>query len=475
MLDKPEGYNPREDPKRIEAFNALMRTSFPHFFQRVFKQMSPATEFLPNWHIDLMGEYLAAVTRGELRRLIINIPPRYAKSLIVSTAWPAHVLGHKPSTQFLAASYSDKLANEFNVKTRDVMQSEWYRRAFPDVQLAPDQNEKGYFKTTVNGHRFATSVGASSIGFGGDIIIVDDPLSPKKAASKVERESANDWFDQSLYTRMNNKKTAAIVLVMQRLHQTDLTGHLIEKGGWEHLNIPAIAEKKTIISYGKVSVVREPGDLLHEAREGSAEIQEAKISLGTAGFSAQYQQNPTPADGDIFKLDWFREYREPPVFIRIIQSWDTAYKAEMLNDPSVCTTWGETLNGYYLLDVFRRRLIYPDLKRNVMALVAKYAPSVILIEDKASGQSLIQDLKGESALPVIAITPEDDKLTRASVVSPLVESGRIYIPKHAQWVHDYLTEMTTFPNAENDDQVDSTTQMLNWVKTPKSKIHMGSL
>lgn len=465
----------RTDPDKIAAFNALMRTSFSHFTRRVFMELNPGTDYQHNWHIDLMCEYLDAVLQGEIRRLLITIPPRYMKSIVVSTAFPAWVLGHDSTRQILAASYANDLAIKLNVDTRNVVESEWFRRAYPNFQMATDQNEKGYFRTTTGGHRKATTVGSSRIGFGGDILIFDDPLNPKKAASKVERESANSWFDQSFYTRQNNKKTAAIVGVMQRLHQKDLVGHLMEKGGYTLVSIPAVAEKQTIISYGKVNLTREAGDILHPAREGPTEIEEAKITLGTAAFSAQYQQNPTPADGEIFKLSWFRYYREAPEFIRIIQSWDTAYKADKLNDPSVCTTWGIANNGNYLLDVTRERLIYPDLKVKVMALAGKWNPSAILIEDKASGQSLLQDLGRETSLPVIPIEPEGDKLTRASVISPTIEAGRCYLPESAPWLHDFLTELATFPNCDNDDQVDSVSQMFSWIKKPKMTYHIGSL
>ncbi len=471
----PGATDPRTDPDNIRAFDALMRTSFSFFTRRVFMELNPGTDYQHNWHVDLMCEYLDAVMNGEIRRLLITIPPRYMKSIVVSVAFPAWVLGHDSTRQLLCASYTNDLAIKLNVDTRNVIESEWYRRAYPTVQMASDQNEKGYFRTTTGGHRKATTVGSSRIGFGGDFLIFDDPLNPKKAASKVERESANDWFDQSFFTRQNNKKTAAIIGVMQRLHEMDMVGHLVKKGGYELLSIPAVAERRTVISYGKVNVVREAGDILHPAREGPTEIEEAKITLGTAAFSAQYQQNPTPADGEIFNLKWFRYYREAPEFIRIIQSWDTAFKAEKLNDPSVCTTWGETTHGYYLLDVWRNRVIYPELKRTAMALAGKWNPSAILIEDKASGQSLIQDLNSETALPIIPIEPEGDKLTRASVVSPTVEAGRCYLPENAQWLHDFLMEMATFPNGEHDDQVDSVTQLLSWIKAPKMTYHIGSL
>ncbi len=453
------------DASEIKLFNALMRESFRHFTRKVFATVSPGSDYSHNWHIDMMCEYLQAVMDGDMRRLIINIPPRYMKSITVSIAFPAFVMGHNPSKQILAASYASDLSLELSTATRLVCESAWYRRAFPQFKMAKDQNTKGQFKTTQRGYRVATSVGTSRIGFGGDYLIVDDPIDPKKVASKVQRESANDWFRQSFYTRQNNKKKSSIIVVMQRLHEKDLTGFLLEQDIWEHLKIPAIAEKKTIIDFRNVRIERPAGDILHPEREGEAEMEITKISLGSIGFASQYQQEPAPADGAIFKLSWFRRYKEPPEFIRFVQSWDTAYKEDQLNDPSVCTTWGEAINGFYLLDSYVARLGYPELKKKAMSLAAKWVPDAILIEDKASGQSLIQDLRNETALPIITILPEASKEVRASVVSPKVEAGRVWLPEKAPWLHDYETEMTIFPNAEHDDQVDSTTQFLGWITT----------
>lgn len=457
-----------QTPSDADAFSALMRESLPFFTRRVFKHLNPDTPYLHNWHIDLIGEYLMALYRGEILRLVINMPPRYMKSICCNTAFSAWLLGHKPSTQVLTATYADDLALKFNTETREIIQSEWYRRAFPNLQIAPDQNEKGYFRTTRHGHRKATSVGTSRIGYGGDFLIVDDPLNPKKAASDTERQAGIDWFNQSFYTRTNNKKTARILVVMQRLHKGDLSGVLLEDPRWQHLNIQAIAESHQIISFGNVTVERQPGDILHPAREGPAEMEEAKTRLGTQGFSAQYQQQPTPSDGDIFNENWFKEYDEPPAFIRIVQSWDTAYKAKQINDPSVCLTFGETANGYYLLDVWRDRVQYPQLKREFLRMAAKWQPKAILVEDKASGQSLIQEFNQDTTLPIIKITPEDDKLTRASVISPKIEAGRLHVPKNKPFMHDFMQEMIQFPNGDHDDQVDSLSQFLNWASQHKN-------
>lgn len=452
-------------PTKAEALDALLRTRLAAFTEKAFRTVDPGTRYLHNWHIDLVAEYLEACTRREITRLIINIPPRSLKSVSVSIAWPAWLLGKNPSERIIAASYSDRLALKHSVDCRLVLQSDWYRRIFPAVVLTGDQNEKSKFVTTARGQRFATSVGGSATGDGGNFLICDDPLNPLQAESKVMREAANAWFDQTFYSRLDDKENGVIVVVMQRLHAADLTGHLLAKGGWEHLCLPAVAETRTVHDFGRVKKTREAGELLHAEREGAAAIERAKRDMGSYAFAGQYQQRPAPAEGGIFKAHWFQRYeRKQGAYLRIVQSWDTAIKASQINDPSCCTTWGERHGGFDLLEVEVRRLEYPDLKARVLSKASAWQPSAILIEDKASGQQLLQDLRRESQLPIIAINPEADKITRAAACSAMIEAGRVYLPTQAAWLTDYETEMLEFPNAVHDDQVDSTTQFLNWMK-----------
>ena len=447
-----------------DILNLTLRNKFNTFTRATFNTVDPGAQYLHNWHIDCMSEALVACQKRDIKRLIINVPPRYLKSISVSVAWPAYLMGINPSERILAASYSQILSTKHSLDCRLVMQSEWYKHAFPDTLLAKDQNEKMRFETTAKGHRVATSVGGTATGQGGDFLIVDDPHNPLQAASEVQRTAAIDWFDQTFMSRLNNKKNGVVVVVMQRLHDEDLSGHLLKKSGWEHLCLPAIAEKKTFIQIGNFKKTREVGHILHEEREGVEQLAQTKVDLGTYGFSGQYQQQPVPSSGGMFQKDWFIKYLHAPEGGRIYQSWDTAYKAKQINDPSVCTTWLETNNKYYLLDVVCERLEYPALKKKIILEASRWSPEAVLIEDKASGQSLLQELRKETLLPVIAIMPEGDKVTRASAVSATIEAGKVAIPENSMWVDDYMTEMITFPLASHDDRVDSTTQFLSWIK-----------
>ncbi len=283
---------------------AYLRIDFKAFIEKVFATACPGQTYLPNWHIELIAEYLSACERGEMTRLVINLPPRSLKSLIVSVAWPAWLLGQDPGQRIMAASYAQSLANKHSMDCRLVMQSHWYRTLFPDTQLSRDQNEKHKFVTTTRGMRMATSIFGTATGEGGNVLIADDVMNPLHASSVITRRFVNDWFDHTFSTRLDDKKRGVMVVVMQRLHEEDVAGHLLKKGGWEWLKLPAIASEEE--AWGTYR--RHAGELLHPAREDAALIERAKCDLGSAAFAAQYQQQPLPQEGGMIKLEWFGRF-----------------------------------------------------------------------------------------------------------------------------------------------------------------------
>jgi len=439
----------------------ILKNDFYSFLVKTFHTINPNTEFLPNWHIRLIAEYLQAAEKGDVKRLVINLPPRSLKSLIVSVAWPAWLLGQDSARRIIGASYAQGLSVKHALDCRRVVTSEWYGRIFPKFRLAKAQNQKSKFMTTSQGYRIATSVGGSITGEGGNFLIIDDPHNPIHINSMVKRQKVIEWFDKTFSTRLDDKKKGVIILVMQRLHQEDLSGYLLEKG-WDNLVLPAIAREKKVYKLGKLEINREAGEFLQSARENALEMARAKEDLGSGGFAAQYQQDPISFTGNIIKPEWLRRYSGVPVITNCFQSWDTAIKINDTNDYSVCTSWAEGEGGYYLLDVFRARLEYPFLKKEVMNQAAKWKPEAILIEDKASGQSLIQDLKKERHLPIIPIKVQLGKIVRAVKVSCLIEAGKVFLPQKAEWLADYEKELFTFPAVKHDDQIDSTSQFLEW-------------
>lgn len=454
------------DEKECEA---LLRTDLTIFIERVFMHLNPDTPYLSNWHIDLIASKLEAVLDGKIKRLIINVPPRSLKSVMASIGFVAWALGRRPSMQFVCASYGQDLAGKLAQDCRSAMQSAWYQRLF-GVGLDSYRPPVADFRTMAGGGRFATSVGGALTGRGGDIIIIDDPLKPDGALSDAERQSANDWFDHTLMSRLNDKRTGAIVIIMQRLHEDDLVGHVLEQDEWEVLSLPAIAEveQRYVIPslIGEREVVRHVGDVLHPSREPKEVLNGLRAHLGEYHFAGQYQQSPAPLGGGIFKLDWLRYYElheKPENFDQILQSWDTANKETELFDFSVCTTWGIKGEVKYLLDVLRVRMDFPTLKRVVIEQIQCFHPEIVLIEDRASGVQLIQELRAMGHSIIKEYKPEGDKVMRAVSQTAAFEGGFVKLPRQASWLDAFVLELTTFPRGKFDDQVDSTAQALAWI------------
>lgn len=448
-----------------DCFDELLRNDFPSFIGKTLSTVDPAAEFLPNWHIDLIAEYLEAARRHEITRLIINMPPRSLKSICVSVAWPAWLLGHDPRNRIMAASYASSLGIKHSLDCRLVVTAPWYRSVFKDTVLSRDQNEKHKFVTTKRGFRMSTSVGASVVGEGGNYLIIDDPMTPAQATNEHWRKHVGHWFDHTYASRLDDKKKGVIILVMQRLHQHDLTGYLLEKGGWQHVSLSAVATQASRFDFGKLRMEREAGELLHAERENAVLIERAKIELGSAAFAAQYQQQPLPEEGAMIRPWWFVRYKVAPLCPeRIVQSWDTAIKSGEGHDASVCLTFAEQEGKSYLLDVQALRLEYPDLKKALYGLAAQWQPQALLLEDRASGQQLLQDARRESTLPVLPRQPVGSKITRFAAVSALIEAGRVLLPEQAPWLADFEAEIYAFPNGRHDDRVDALTQYLDWLR-----------
>lgn len=460
-----------------QVFDALLRSDFRFFQRKAFATVSAGDTFADNWHLHAIDFQLSRVRTGENTRLIVTMPPRYLKSITISVAWVAWMLGLYPNKRFVCVSYSQDLSQKHAQDCRAIMESEWYKRIFPGTVIARGSGGVADFKTTRGGGRLATSVSGTLTGRGGDIVIIDDPMKPDDAMSVVQREKVKTWFSNTLSSRLNEKKTGAVVVVMQRLHEDDLAGHLLDAGGWEHLSLPAIAENTETIPLGNGRTkCRQPGEALHPDRETIEQLELQKAVMGSAVFSAQYQQAPIPAEGSIIKRDWLKRYKqapEPTLGDILVQSWDTASKNGVLNDWSVCVTALIRKKTVYLLDVYRAQLSFPDLRRMAERLAIKFSANAILIEDAASGQQLIQQLRHDAPLQVpspIPIRSEGDKVTRMSAASVRIESGDLLLPHDAPWLDLLERELLGFPNTRYDDQADAIAQLLNWQNVPIDEI-----
>ena len=446
------------------ALQGVLRLDLVSFIAKCFSTLEHGRPFHSNWHIDHIAYQLGRVRDGDITRLIINIPPPHLKSICVTIAYTAWRLGHDPSLKIMTVSYSDDLAKQHATLFRAIVTSNWYRALFPAFQIVTDRNAE--LRTSQNGYRLACSVGGSILGKGADLIIIDDPIKAQDALSAIERSKVNAFYDNTLYTRLNDKKHGSIILVMQRLHQDDLVGHVQTKEPWETAIIPAIETEARTYRLGRRSgdvYHRQEGELIQPDREADLEIDQLRRTLGSMSFAAQYQQDPVPPSGNVIRRDWIRYYDTRPALEFILISWDTASTLNESSDYSVGTVWGLHGTNIYLLDVIRGRFEVPDLRRRIEAASLTYKADATLIEETDIGRALIQEMRTSSTVRPIAWRVRLDKEARLLVQAPKIEAGQVLLPKDAPWLADYLSELLAFPNARHDDQVDSTSQALSYL------------
>jgi predicted phage terminase large subunit-like protein len=452
-------------PSEREFLHAILRCDFPSFLRKTFETLSPGQRFVNGWPIAAIAYQLERVRRGEIRRLIINMPPRSLKSIASSVAFPAFILGHDPTRRIICVSYANELSRKMSNDFRAILESPWYRSIFLGTRIGRYKDTETEIELTYRGFRLSTSIGGILTGRGGDIIIIDDPLKPLDALSETKRLAANQWFANTLLSRLDDKRTGAIVVVMQRVHMDDLTGYLLAgDDDWTVLNLPAIADGHEIIRLAETAVHhRAPGDVLWPEREPMSVLESLRLQLGSDVFSAQYQQAPVPPGGAMIKRHWPRRYTElprPNGSPYIFQSWDTAMKGGPDNDWSVCTTWLRAAERcWYLMDVWRGRVNYPDLKLKVAELAKRWGARQVLVEESGTAIGLIEELRF-SVQSLTAVKPEKSKEARMSIASAKFEAGQVFLPERAAWLAELERELFSFPGSPHDDQIDSISQAL---------------
>jgi predicted phage terminase large subunit-like protein len=500
-------------PKELLKLHSLLSASLAHkaeasLFEFYRSFAWPAVEgdnlFLDNWHLQNMAEHLEAVTSGQIKRLVINVPFRTSKSTLVSVAWPAWVWLKDPGFQWLCGSYAEKLAIRDSLKMRRLITSAKFIAAFGNrITMTQDQNQKVRFENDQGGYRIAFGMTGGVMGDGGDCILLDDPHDRQGAHSEAERETALTTYDQALVTRLNKPATDPIVIIMQRLHQNDLCGHVLkEQGVWTHLMLPMRYERARACStsIGFKDPRTKEGELLWPERFPEKTVQALETTLGVYGTAGQLQQRPSPQGGGILRTDKFRLWpaaKDLPDLLWVGQSLDTAFTEKTTGDQTAFTCWGifeyEKKRHVLLLDAWAERLSYPKLLDKVIAdWGAKYGgvkgdrmkPSrkadVILIEDKGSGQSLIQSLRAAN-VPVTPYAPgRSDKISRAHMIAPLLESGCLWVlestknlGKPRNWAAPFLDQLEQFPAGEHDDYVDTFTQMM-WLLKDQGQLEQRS-
>lgn len=465
---------------------------FRLFVQYAWPVVEPAHAFQANWHIDAIADHLQAVAEGQIQRLLINVPPGHAKSLIVSVLWPAWMWIREAEGagqwRGLFASYAEALAMRDSVRCRDLMRSQWYQETYePTWKFARDQDEKGMFANTAKGFRIALGVTGKGTGYRGDCICADDPLNAIDQYSDSALEFCLNWWDLAMSSRLNDMKTGAKVIIMQRLSDRDLSGHVIRKGGYEHLRLPTEFEtgSRTMTSIGFRDPRTRTGELLFPGMFPPEVIEQVKKDLGSAGFAGQHQQRPTPAGGGMLKKHWWKYWQPkganlPPVVVELpngsiehrkavdlpaswdmtLQSWDMAFKDTKSSDFVVGQVHAARGGDRYLLAQVRDRMDLPATLLAVRQMCGMWPQvSLKLVEDKANGPAVVQSLRHEIA-GFVEVNPEGGKISRAAAASPQLESGNWFLPhpKLAPWVEGFIAECAAFPAGVNDDQVDAWSQ-----------------
>jgi predicted phage terminase large subunit-like protein len=446
-----------------EYDQAIERDRYKQSFIAFVERMWP--EFIAGRHHKIMAEAFEKIARGELKRLIINMPPRHTKSEFASYLLPAWFLGQYPQKKIIQSSHTAELAVGFGRKVRNLLAQEEYQEVFPDVGLRSDSKAAGRWNTSKGGDYFAIGIGGAVTGKGADLLIIDDPHSEQEGQSADPKvfEHTYEWYTSGPRQRL--QPGGAIVIVMTRWSKKDLTGRIIDDAArrgttdeWEVIEFPALLGEN------------EDRPLWPEFWS-LKELTALKNELPLPKWMAQYMQRPTSEEAAIIKREWWQEWEKsnPPVCDFIIQSWDTAFTKKTRSDPSACTTWGvffkdesdgSTSTNIILLDAFDERMEFPELKRRAVDEYQAWQPDICIIEAKASGLPLIFEMR-QAGIPVQDFTPSrgNDKLSRVNAVSDLFASGRVWAPQ-TRWAEKVIEQFADFPNGDHDDLVDSSTQAL---------------
>ena len=476
-------------PPEVLVDRALCARSLRDFVHAAWHMVEPGREFKDNWHIGAICEHLQAVSEGEITRLVINVPPACMKSLLVCVFWPAWEWTLRPEIKWIYASYAASLSRRDSLRARRIMESDWYQQRWGHMfRRKEDEWTATRYVNNQGGVRLSTSVGGWVTGDHADRQVVDDPLKPAEVTGslKVSRgalEKCWNWWSETMATRLVDFERSARVIIMQRLHEGDLAGRVLQEDGYEHLCLPMEYEKADrITSIGFEDPRIETDELLWPNRFNEAAVAKLKADLGSRGAAAQLQQRPAPRAGAIFKRHWWKYYYLPgyenlraedcillPRITRELMAWDCAFKGTDISDFVVGQVWGaDQGQRYFLLDQFRDRVGFAETIRAVESLATKHpAATAKLVEDAANGPAVVDALKHRFG-GLQLVSAAGGKESRANAIEPLVEAGSVYLPHPTMcpWVNDFIEELAVFPAGAHDDQVDAFTHALG-------RLHLG--
>lgn len=459
---------PRTDP--ASTIDALMRENMYLFLVQAFSELFPGEALARESYVEAMCYALQRMAVGDCRRLMISVAPRHLKSVCGSVILPAFLLGRDPSQKIVVVSYGKDLARELAEQFRKLVESRFYRRLFPNMRIDPRHNRHEHVKMTAGGGRKCVSHGGGITGFGVNLIVIDDLGKPSEMRHPTYRQELRDYFDQTLFSRLNDKRTDRIVSIQQRLHPDDFSAYLLEKQMFEHLCLPSIAEvPQEIPLYNNRVFLRRPGELLNPVREPQEVLDEIKATIGNSAFQAQYQQNPAEGESEFLSMQDLHlvdTLPESTVFVRRVQSWDTAAKDGPKCDFSVGMTfgWHATEECWYLLDIYRKRVGFTELNAQVRRWRNQWQADKVLIEASALGNALLQVFHREVAGVYQGVNVVASKLDRFIPHTDWIKSGKLVIPTDRPWFEDFRRELLAFPDAGHDDQVDALTQFAEYMR-----------
>jgi len=467
------GNGTRVEIPTLEILDAVLaKRSLIDFVRQAWLIVEPGVPFVEGWHHTAICEHLEAVTRGEIRKLVISVPPEHSKSTIVARCWTAWAWIQNPSFDWLFSSYSAQRAIADSVACRNILESGWYRKHWGDLfHLTSDQNQKIRYTNSQQGERISMGLLGSGTGEHGDFVVCDDPHNIRDQWSPTRLEATVSTWDQVMSRCVNDPRTSRHLIIMQRLHHRDLAAHCLKQGGYEYLMLPTQYDstRSKATSIGWVDPRKKKDELLWPMRFGLDEIRDSKLRLGSRGFSSQHQQNPSAEEGAIFKRQYWRYYSNDPENIaatmdEVIQSWDMAFKDEDTSSKVAGHIWGRKGANRYLLDRICEHLDFVETIKALLRMTEKWPiASAKLVEDKANGTAVISALK-QRVTGLIPWPPKGkimgSKIARASAMQPEAEAGNVWLPNPERfpWVEEFIEYCVSFPGGEYDDDIDAMTQ-----------------
>jgi len=448
----------------FDVIRALCANNLFAYVQAAFGVLQPGATFHPAMYLRALCHQLERLERGEIRRLLIILPPRHLKSFCASVVFPVWVQGRNPSTKIITASYGASLAEDLSWQSRRLMENDLTRSIFPKLEIDHKKASVADLRTTMGGQRIATSVGGPITGKGCNYLVLDDLSKAEDVASETRREKDWEWLNGSALSRMDKRKDGRAVMVAQRLHEDDLPGRLIQTGLWVVLEFPAIEVRaREVATPDGLVWTRRKGHILLPEHLDLDELNLLRREIGDARFEAQYQQSPVPEGGTIIRPEWFGTIPSDVLtgdYEAIIQSWDTASVPGESNDYTVCTTWGLIGNYIDLLHVHRQQYLLPYLQEEAEKLRAEWRPKLVIVETAGVGRGLYDHLRLQDCFGIQPYNPKTGKDHRMSIQSPKIEQGFVRLPVSASWKEVFIAEAAAFPNGKYDDQVDSMSQLL---------------